>query len=213
MPRIWNDRETGFPDQFDDIFRPGNVFHDFSVAEGGLVLSFLPGSHFTRREQAQGMLVTDMAQRRADTGDAAGTAAGEIVHRDETVRESGNQGQHESRQNLEIRTTGSDEGLENQTVETAVRMVADDNECAFGRNPGQLMRRDVIPHSDLIQDGSGKGGAGKTAVFLLDAVETVQIQGTVEATGRYTTGKTLDSQKVLQFGMVQYVRSRIFHSR
>ena len=53
-----------------------------------------------------------------------------------------------------------------------------------------------------------------SAAFVVGREErAVQIQGTVEATGRYTTGKTLDSQKVLQFGMVQYVRSRIFHSR
>ena len=59
----------------DDIVRPGNVFHDFSVAEGGLVLSFLPGSHFTRREQAQAALKVCVH------GDAHGGGVPEIAVR------------------------------------------------------------------------------------------------------------------------------------
>ena len=208
-----NHGKAGILHQFDNTVSPGDILDDTALTKRRTILFLLPGADLPGREQGQQMTAGQMLQSGAKAIQAAGRSSGEIVHRDETVRESGNQGQHESRQNLEVRTTGSDEGFENQAVETAVRMVADDNECALGRNPVQLMLRDVIPHSDLIQDGSGKGCAGKTAVFLLDAVEAVQIQGTVEATGRNTTGKTLDSQQVLQFGAVQYVRSRIFHSR
>ena len=78
-----NDRETGFPDQFDAILRPRDIFHDMAF--------LLPRTHLPGREQAQGLPVSDMSQGDADTGNTPGTAGGEIVHGNKTVLEAGNE--------------------------------------------------------------------------------------------------------------------------
>ena len=194
-----HDREPGLLDELDDVFRPRDVFHDLSLPEGGPVLPLLPGSHLAGREQAQGMLVRDMAQRRPDAGNAPGAAAGEIVHRDETVLEARDHRQEEGRQDLVVRTAGAHHGAQDHAVQAAVMVVGDRDESAFLGNALQLLGRNLVPDAHFLQHMVREFGAEGFVELVVDAVHLLEFQQLVGCRGDAATQPALDSQEFLQF--------------
>ena len=92
-----NHRQSRLLDELDDIGLPGLVFDGGFVADGRTGIFFLIGGHFARGEEADGAAVGDVPEGGPDAVDAAGVLRpGQVVHREKTFFEIGDQREQES---------------------------------------------------------------------------------------------------------------------
>ena len=169
-----NDRESAAEDEFHHVLRPGLVFNDTAFA--GSDALFLPGRHFSGREQAQGLSVGDVLEGGPDAADALRPARGEVVHRNESRPEVPHIGKQEGRQDLQVRTPAPDDGAQNQAVRPAEMMVRNRNEATFGRNVIQLGGGNIVGDTECLQNAFSIRRTLFVRIGSMGLVRLVQVQ-------------------------------------
>ncbi len=99
-----------------------------------------------------------MIQRFPDPRNALCPSCGEIIDRDEPVCQIPDLCEKERRQNLEIRSFGSDYSIEYQAFSAAERMVGHSDEPSFCRNISFLFRESLVLDTHLFQYSFGESG-------------------------------------------------------
>ena len=201
-----NHRETGVLYHFDDVVRPGLVFHDLFLADGRALRPFLVGAHLSGREESEGAAVVDVLEGHPYALDALGAAAlGEVVHGHEAAPEAGDEGEDEGRENPVVRTLGADYGTEDQAVDAAEVMVGNGDESSFFGDAGELFGENFVGGADFLEHGLRELGAVIHHEFLMHRIDLVQFEEAVYAAGYKAPDGSFEAQGVLQFGFRYYV--------
>ena len=206
-------RESRILDQFYDILRPGLVFDDFLVRNGGTFALLLVSGDFSRREESQRSSVVYVLQGHANAVDTLrrGSIAAEIVHGHETALQTWDQSEKECGEYAVILALSAYYGAQDQTVDAAEVMVGNSDESTFFRDAPELFGKNLVCDADFFENGFGEVGTVIRHQFLVDGVYFVDFEETKNASGYKTSEAPLEFEGVLQVGFRYYVLL-FFHS-
>ena len=206
-------RESRILDELDNVLRPGLVFDDFLVRNGGTFALLLVCRDFSCREESQRSSVVYVLQSHAYAMDALRrcSIAAEIVDGHETALQTWNQCEKEGCEDAVILALSAYYGAQDQTVDTAKVMVGNSDESAFFRNAPELFGKNLVCDADLFENGFGEVGTVVRHQFLVDGVYFVDFEETKNASGYKTSEAPFKFEGVLQVGFRYYVLL-FFHS-
>ena len=162
--------------------------------------SLLPGCHLTRREQAQRTSLSDVFQGHPKSIDTPGTGSpSEVVNRKERVFQARDERQDKGRQDLIVRTAGTEHLRQNQPVNSPEMVVGNGDESSRLGNQVQLFRRDIQPDVHFLQDRFGKCRSFLSVNFPVDLIQPMETQDTHETERRTSTPYASESEQVRKF--------------